>query len=61
MKHRLTSLALAAGIATAVVAPAAPAHAWTCSKAAEDVCYTIAFACQTMNRHGLDAAICHAM
>jgi hypothetical protein len=59
-KHRLTGFALAAGLAFAVAAPAAPAHAWTCAEAARAVCDTIAATCQTLHRHGLDATICHA-
>jgi hypothetical protein len=57
---RLTRFALAAGVAVAIAAPTAPAaHAMTCSQAAADVCATVAFACQRMHYHGIDASFCH--
>jgi hypothetical protein len=34
MKHRLVTLALGAGLALAVAAPAAPAHAMACNREA---------------------------
>jgi hypothetical protein len=52
-------IALGAALLLGAAPFAGASHATPCAQGVEDVCYTVAFACQTLHRHDLYPSFCN--